>query len=123
MSEHLDFGKQGEDMAAAYLKEKGFRIRDRNWRFGRNELDIIAEKGDLLVFAEVKTRRLGSLMPPSAAVDKTKQSIIVRAADAYIQRYDLDVNARFDIISIETDGTETIVEHIEEAFYPPLRRW
>ncbi len=118
----MDLGRQGEDLAAAYLKEKGFRIRERNWRSGRNEVDIIAEKGDLMIFVEVKTRRPGSMMPPASAVDRAKQANIIRAADVYIRRYDLDVNARFDIISIETNGSETRLEHIDEAFYALLRR-
>ncbi|HRY97467.1 MAG TPA: YraN family protein [Bacteroidales bacterium] len=122
MSGNMDLGRQGEDLAAAYLKEKGFRIRERNWRSGRNEVDIIAEKGDLMIFVEVKTRRPGSMMPPASAVDRAKQANIIRAADVYIRRYDLDVNARFDIISIETNGSETRLEHIDEAFYALLRR-
>lgn len=118
---HLDFGAMGEKMAEAHLKAQGFRIRDRNWRFGKDEIDIVAEKGNYVVFVEVKTRKLGSLMSPVSAVNRAKRAFMIRAANIYMQRYDLDLNARFDIISIETDGDESQLEHIEDAFYPTIR--
>lgn len=119
--DNMELGAFGEQVAVDYLKKEGYHIRDRNWRYGKDELDIIAEIGDTIAFVEVKTRKLGSLLPPAAAVNRAKRAFMIRAADAYIQRYDLDVEARFDIFSIETDGTETNIEHIDDAFYPTLR--
>jgi len=121
MSEAMDLGRKGEDLAAAFLKAEGYHIRERNWRFGKDELDIIAENDRHLVFVEVKTRRKGALLPPGAAVNQSKRTFMVRAAEAYINRYDLDVNARFDILCIEIDGDRHSIEHIDEAFYPTLR--
>jgi putative endonuclease len=118
---HMDLGALGEKMAEAHLKAQAYRIRDRNWRFGKDEIDIVAEKGNYVVFVEVKTRKTGSLMSPLAAVNRAKRAFMIRAANIYMQRYDLDLNARFDIISIETDGNESQLEHIEDAFYPTIR--
>ncbi|HOI00255.1 MAG TPA: YraN family protein [Bacteroidales bacterium] len=118
----LEIGKEGEEIALNYLKGKGYRILEQNWRFGNNnEVDIIALDRDYLVFVEVKSRKKGSLQTPVAAVDRNKQRILIRAANAYISRYDMDYNARFDIIGIEFSREGHTLEHIDQAFYPTLR--
>lgn len=120
MAGHNLLGHTGEDWAADYLADRGYTIRHRNWRAGRNELDIVAEKGGTLVVAEVKTRRSASFGEPYEAVDERKIRSIVAATDAYLQAFGLDVAVRFDIIAILGSEESHRIEHIENAFYPPL---
>ncbi len=118
MSEHNEVGKQGEDIAAAYLQQQGYELLGRNLFFRKAELDIVARKGGDLVFVEVKTRSKGALMSPEQAVDYRKQKFIIEGAAAFIEQSDLDLDARFDIISIVLNGDDSEIDHIENAFYP-----
>ena len=122
MSESQTLGQTGEDRAAAYLQEAGYKIRHRNWVSGKKELDIIAENKDYVVFVEVKTRTEGFLEAPRDAVTKEKQKSMIFAADTYIQRFNISKESRFDIITVIVKGqTFEIEQHIEDAFYPTLR--
>jgi putative endonuclease len=125
MAEHNQLGKDGENAATEYLKQHGYRILHTNWRFGRYELDVVAATEDEIVFIEVKTRSFGSITDPEDAVDNRKIQHIVAAADCYIKHYDIDLPARFDIISIIGRQPDFEIDHIEDAFYPPVnvRRW
>ena len=69
MAAHNETGKRGEEIAAQYLLKKGYKILDKNWRYFRNEIDIVALDGIFLVVAEVKTRSSDKMMPPEMAVD------------------------------------------------------
>lgn len=120
MSEHNIFGVEGEDIAAEFLKQKGYSILDRNWRSGHKELDIVAAKEEQLVFVEVKTRKGTYYGRPSDAVSPNKMRLIALAADAYVRCYRLDMPVRFDIISIIGSGERMKVEHIEDAFRTPV---
>ncbi len=121
MAEHIETGKQGETIAVEYLQEKGYRILEQNWHNHHQEIDIIAAKGSELVIVEVKCRSGSPLMEPYTAVNRNKQNLLIKAANAYIQRKNLDMETRFDIISI-TLGKEVTIDHIENAFYPQVRR-
>jgi putative endonuclease len=118
MSDILSIGKQGEDMAVEYLTGEGYDILERNWRFRHIEVDIIARKGDQLVIAEVKARSGNSYGEPYVAVDVRKQRSLIFAAERYIFSHNLDVDVRFDIISIIIGQGRTSLEHIKEAFHP-----
>jgi len=118
MSEHYDLGKAGETIAANFLKKEGYEILGRNLFFKKAELDIVARKGNDLVFVEVKTRTQGSLMSPEQAVDWKKQKMIIAGAADYVEQSDLDLDARFDIITVVVNGSDSKIEHIEGAFYP-----
>jgi len=120
MAEHNELGKKGEDIAAEYLQSKGFQILDRNWHNGHEEIDIVAKDGEMLVVVEVKTRFSDDYGDPDLAITKGKQNSIVRTADAYIISHNLDVDTRFDVISIILNGKERKIEHIEDAFYPTM---
>lgn len=120
MAEHNDLGRQGEDMAVTMLIGKGYRILDRNWRFGKLELDIVASYGNEIVFVEVKTRRNDLFASPRDAITTTKVKNIVRAADSYIKEHGIDLDARFDIIEIVGTGPSASIEHTESAFVPPI---
>lgn len=119
--EYHDFGKLGEEIAVNYLTAKGYRILERNWRSGHKEIDIIAMDGDTLVVVEVKTRKSNFFGDPDLAVGADKQRLLVWAADAYVRYRDLDVEVRFDVVSIVITDNDQRIEHIEDAFYPTVR--
>ena len=120
MARHNQLGKTGEERAAEYLISKGYVIRDVNWRSGKMELDIVACRDNLLVIIEVKTRKDLNFIRPEEAVTLRKISNIVRATEAYIRIYDIHLDIRFDIITLVGEGEEFEIEHIEDAFLPPL---
>ena len=118
MAEHNKLGKEGEEIACALLRDKGYQIVDRNWRFGKLELDIIAKKNDTLIVVEVKTRANDYYGDPEDFVPRSKQRHIIKAANEYIMQKDVNLETRFDIIAILVDGKEKTVKHLENAFYP-----
>jgi len=123
MADHNQTGKDGETTAIEYLKSKGYQILHTNWRKGRYELDIVAKTDDELVVVEVKTRTGIPLETPETAVDKRKINHIVFATDLYIKIFDIDLPVRFDIISITGYHPNHIIDHIEDAFYPPVKTY
>ena len=123
MAEHNDLGKLGEQLAKDFLVTKGYQILEQNWVCGHKEIDIIAKDGDELVIVEVRARRVQCLVDPEETVDKYKQRFLIWAAEVYIERNNLDIDVRFDIVAIVIDkGNEHRIEHIENAFYPMLSR-
>ena len=118
MADHNDFGKLGEELAVDYLTGKGYEILERNWRNVHKEIDIIAKDGKFLVIVEVKARQTDEYGNPDIAVTKKKQRMLIAAANAYIFKNRLDVETRFDIISIVFKDGEPVIEHIEDAFLP-----
>ena len=114
MAIHNALGKAGEDAVAAYLEHNGYVIRDRNWRKNRLELDIVATKDNGLIIVEVKTRSNTEYIKPQ------KIRRIVIAADAYVKHFRIDAPVRFDIITAVGDAGAFEIEHIKEAFYPPV---
>lgn len=121
MTESHNLGQQGEEMAAGHLKEAGYKILFRNWKWGKHEIDIIAENRDFIIFAEVKTRSDDYLMHPLSAVTKEKQKSIILAAEGYIRKFNIDKESRFDVITILKKDDTLKIEHIEDAFYPTLK--
>lgn len=120
MAEHNLLGKEGEDLAADYLNRNGYVIRHRNWRFRHLELDIVAEKDGLLVVVEVKTRRNEDFGLPEDAVDDKKIRRTVSATESYIEKNDVGLPVRFDVICIVGTRPPFQIEHIEDAFLPPV---
>lgn len=116
MIEPHKLGKTGEDLAVEYLISKGYQILERNWRSGHKEIDIIALDDNTLVVVEVKTRKCDDYGEPGIAVGPMKQRMLVWAAEAYVRYNKLDVDVRFDIISIVFTDTDQKIEHIEDAF-------
>lgn len=112
------FGKLGEDIAVTYLERKGYKILVRNFRFGRVELDIVAEYENDIVFIEVKTRTSDQMAYPEQAVGKAKQRNIRLAAEQFLEERNITKPARFDIIAVVKNEVKFEVEHIEDAFYP-----
>jgi putative endonuclease len=120
MSDRHSLGPQGEELAAGYLVRKGYRIRHRNWRSGRTEIDIIAENDLYIVFVEVKSRSADFAVHPAQAVSVPKQRTIINAASNYIDTYGIFKEARFDIITVITSGQNHEIDHIENAYYPTM---
>jgi putative endonuclease len=121
MTDPQSLGKSGEDLAASYLKKKDYRIAFRNWRWGKHEIDIVAENQEYIVFVEVKTRSRDFITDLNTVIPKSKQQSIITAADGYIRRFAVDKSARFDLITIVGTGDDTVVDHIEDIFYVTLR--
>ena len=121
MSESQSLGQKGENFAVEYLRKEGYKIRHRNWRSGKKELDIVAENNDFIVFAEVKTRTDDYLDDPSKAINKDKEKAMIFAAESYVKKYNIDKESRFDVIIVIAKGEMLDIDHIENAFYPTLR--
>ena len=127
MAKHNDIGQRGEQLAADYLIQKNYTILDRNWRYGRAEIDIVAMNGSTLVFAEVKTRSDDLFERPESAVDDKKRRLLTRAAVAYMRKIGHEWAIRFDILAVVlkhfSEKTETdifFIDHFEDAFFPRL---
>jgi len=120
MSAHNDIGNAGEERAQAYLREKGYKIRHTNWHAQKFELDIVAEKDGLLIIVEVKTRSTENFEHPEDAVTPKKIRNIVQAAQEYIFQNNWEGETRFDIISVIPSEQTFHIEHIEDAFLPPI---
>ena len=121
MAEKNETGRQGESVARQYLEDKGYTILETNWRFHRFELDIIATNNKEIVVAEVKTRSDKYLMAPETAVDRKKIRRIVTASDAYARQHGISLPVRFDILCLIKKRQTFEIEHLEDAFYAPLR--
>ncbi|MEG1587622.1 MAG: YraN family protein [Bacteroidales bacterium] len=120
MARHNQTGQQGEQLAAEMLRSKGYEILHTNWRSNHYELDIIAKNAEELVIVEVKTRSSINYEMPEMAVDQRKIRRIVYAADHYIKMFCIDLPVRFDIVSVLMLDSGTQIEHIPDAFYPPV---
>ena len=120
MAKHNILGKKGEDLAADYLEQHGYIIRDRNWHCGHKDLDLVVTKDNTVVFVEVKTRTGNEWGDPRDFVTERKIRRIVMSADAYLRFNQVDMDVRFDIVSIVEKEGEFKVEHIKQAFYPPI---
>lgn len=120
MAQHNIQGKNGEDLAAQYLRKKGYQILQRNWRHKRLEIDIIAQNENTLIIVEVKTRSSDIITRPEDAIDHKKIKHLLSAAQAYVNYHQIDLDIRFDVISIILNNKLCKLEHIEDAFYPPI---
>ena len=117
MAEHNELGKLGEELAEGFLKQNGYTILETNWTFQKAEIDIIAQKGNILSVVEVKTRSSIEFSLPQDFVKPKKIQLLVKAVNEYVVSNDLDVEARFDIIAIYKEDNDYKIEHIEDAFY------
>lgn len=116
MAQHNELGKKGEQLALEYLEKHGYTILDKNWRYQKAEVDIIAQKEEILAVVEVKTRSSTDFGDPQDFVKPKKIKLLVAAIDEYVTSKNLDVEVRFDIIAIVKTGNNFTLEHIEDAF-------
>lgn len=120
MAEHNLLGNKGEMLAARFLLDSGFAIREYNWHSGHKEIDLVAQERDVLVFVEVKTRSTDAYGNAEDAVTPDKIRRLILAADAYIKSKKIDLDIRFDIVTVVGTGDNRKIEHIRDAFYPAL---
>jgi len=110
-------GDHGEDLAAAALKQQGYKILERNFVTPLGEIDLVARQGQVLVVVEVKTRRGSSFGAPQDAVHPGKQGRLRRLADYYLKAKRLTGSpVRFDVVAVTLAGDEPQVEIIRDAF-------
>lgn len=117
MAQHNQLGKKGEELAVDFLLKKGYEIVERNYRFDKAEVDIIAKKGETLAIIEVKTRSTSDFGDPQDFLKPKQIQRIVKAVDEYVLVNKLDVEVQFDIIAIVKENTGFSIEHLENAFY------
>jgi putative endonuclease len=117
VSDRMRTGKKGEDIAVAYLKGKGYRIVERNYKCPLGEIDIVAKDGDAIVFVEVKSRKSEEFGDPQLAVGLEKQKKISRISLTYLKEKHLyPCNARFDVVAIKMLPAGSTVDLIQNAF-------
>lgn len=120
MAKHNNIGKEGELIAQKHLKNLDYKILHTNWVCNKNELDIVAVKNNSLIVVEVKTRSSEHFGQPKDAITAAKIKRIVQATNDYIQQFEIDLEVRFDVMSIiMKDDEEFSIEHIKDAFLPP----
>ena len=127
MAKHNELGKLGEELAVAFLQDKGYEILEKNWIFQKAEIDIIAKIENILAVVEVKTRSSLDFGLPQDFVKPKKIQLLVKAVNEYVISKDLDVQVRFDIIAITASNTNSLqiqkdgksfeIEHLVDAFY------
>lgn len=117
MGKHNEFGKEGEQLAVDYLIKQGYRIKYRNYRYLKAEIDIIAQKGGILAIVEVRSRSSDFIENIADTVTLKKIKLLVMAADHYVTENNVDVDVRFDIITLLKNKRRFELEHLEGAFY------
>lgn len=121
MAIQQEHGNWGEEQAVAYLLREGFEVLERNWRYKRAEIDIVAREDGILVFVEVKTRAGVGFGRPEEMVDSRKRRLIIDASQAYMRAVGYDWEIRFDIVSvIGVPGDRCEIALYRDAFFPGL---
>ncbi len=116
-SDRIQTGRKGEDIAVAYLKNRGYRIIEGNYKCLLGEIDIVARDGDSVVFVEVKSRKSEEFGDPQVAVGLGKQKKLSRISLMYLEEKNLyPCNARFDVVAIKMLPAGSTVELIQNAF-------
>ena len=120
MNARQQFGRAAEEVAARYLQRRGWRVLGRNVRVGRGELDIVARRGDVLAFIEVKARRSDVCGSPEDAVTARKRRQVARLAELWLaaRPWALEriADVRFDIVAVDATTVPASVRHLPDAF-------
>ena len=111
-----EIGDAAELAAATYLKSQGYTILNTNYRYKKGEIDIIADKGGLLVFIEVKFRKNAAFGVPESSVTSEKENLIMETAEHYMIDTGHDGSIRFDIIAVDLINGQYGIRHFEDAF-------
>lgn len=111
-------GARGEDLAVRYLKKKGYKVIERNYRCQWGEIDLIAREGDTLIFVEIKSRSSSGFGLPQDAVNRFKQNKLIEVARAYLaeRRLTDDITMRFDVVAVQLTPSGPEMELIKDAF-------
>ncbi len=122
MTIQRDLGQKGEQIASQFLVDLGYRILEKNWRYRRAEIDLIAMDGEVLVCIEVKTRSYDTYGTPDRGVNRKKEQLLAEAIQSYMIKIDHQWEVRFDIITIIwRENEEPMVKHLNDAFFPGLK--
>lgn len=122
MAENNEYGKWGEQMAVDHLVSEGCAIMHRNWRSGHYEVDIIAQKGNRIIFVEVKTRRLNE-DDSFTAFDKGKQRRLLLSANNYLRLFRPPYGYQFDFITVTGDPHDFKLNHYEDIRINNIRTY
>jgi len=117
MAQHNELGKKGEELAVDFLLKNNYQIIEQNYRFDKAEVDIFAQKEDILAIIEVKTRSTKDFGNPEEFVKPKQIKNLVKAVNEYVIENDLDIEVRFDIIAIVKTKTGYDIEHLKDAFH------
>ena len=117
MGKHNEFGAEGEKLAVDFLIKKGYVIKQKNYRYLKSEIDIIAQKGNILAIVEVRARSNDQIISIADTITPKKIKLLVMGADHYVITNKLDLEIRFDIITILKNSKILKIEHLESAFY------
>ncbi len=121
MARQQKIGNLGEDVATQFLIDLGYQILERNWRFRKAEIDIIAKSKEVLIFVEVKAKSYTYYGAPEESISIFKENLIIDAASRYMVQVGHDWEIRFDIISIVFDKKlKPTIQHFKDAFYPSI---
>ena len=114
----INTGKQGEKIAASYLKKHGFKITEKNYKTKYGEIDIIGQDRDCISFIEVRSKNTDKFGLPEDTIDRKKQAQLTKMALSYIKRYGLeDRSCRFDVVCVENVNSRSPrIRHIKDAF-------
>ncbi|MFV0530733.1 MAG: YraN family protein [Flavobacteriales bacterium] len=118
MSESYDLGIEGEFQAKKYLEKKGYVVLSERWRFQKFEIDLIAQKEDILYIIEVKTRSYDEIAKPEDSINFKKKKRLIEAAHEYVIQHNLNVEVKFDVITLIKYQNEWKMNHIQDAFRP-----
>lgn len=117
MAKHNTLGKEGEKRAVDFLLKNGYEIIRKNYRYLKAEIDIIAQKDDILAVVEVKTRSTRDFGLPQDFVSKKKIKLMVMAMDHFLNEREWDIEVRFDIVAVIKSKNDWEIEHLKDAFY------
>ncbi len=117
MATHNELGKKGEALAVSHLEQNGYIILEKNYRYLKAEVDIIAQIENTLVAVEVKTRSTPDFGNPQDFVKPKQIQLLVTAVNEYVSSKALEVEVRFDIVAIIQNKAGTKIEHLKDAFY------
>lgn len=120
MVNKLTIGKKGEQLACKFLEKKGYEILETNWRYNHLEIDLIATFENKLVVVEVKTRDAAFWENPEQVISHSKIRFLTDATEAYIEKNQLNMEVRFDVICLVMQGDEFEIDHIVDAFHPTI---
>lgn len=121
MAKQQKIGKLGEDIACQFLTNLGYRILERNWRYSKAEIDIIAKDGNILTFIEVKAKSYTFFGDPEESVSAYKEQLIIDAANRYMSLIGHTWEIRFDIVSVLFDKQlNPKITHFKDAFFPGI---
>lgn len=117
MAQHNLFGQEAESKALSFLTNKGYILLEKNYRFGKAEIDLLMKDDNILVCVEVKARSTDFFGSPESLISSKKISLLVGAVNHYIESHNVNLEVRFDVIAFTVKNQQWKCKHIENAFY------